>query len=412
MKPLDLLIIGNGHYVSGMTSVSGQTQTDKDKGVLLPAALALRSEGLVNHISVAARDAAKLDKLKSETLAWGKSLGLDGAISVFAGGVTVEGGIPNSLESNTSPQLALIAVPDHMHVSAMKACIDRGIHFLIVKPSVTRLEQYYEVLDAAEKNNVLGIVDFHKVYDEANLFIRDEIDSEKLGSIQHVYSLMTQKSSMLDIYSRWLTIDAPPNINHYLGSHYAHLVGFISRANPIDVRARQHFGKAQKKFGKNIADLIDMQVTWRQRDGHIFTSHHISGWSDPKESESMTYQELHIRCEKGSIDSDQRYRGTRALVEGLGYEVPNPYFFRLSPALYGGLNLNTKYGYISVKTFILAAAKVINGSCQACDFDSTLPTLKESDKITAILEAADVSISNESNIVSIENINGRYTIRF
>jgi len=410
MNPVDILIIGNGHYVSGMTSISDVTKTDKDRGVLVPSAIMLRAEGLVDHIAVAARNLSKLNNLKIETFKWAKSLNLNGVISVFGSTDTDDSGVTQALDANPNTKVALIAVPDHLHITAMKACIERGIHFLIVKPALTRLEDFYEVLFECERKNIFCMVDFHKVFDESNLLISEELQSGKFGRIHHVYSLMTQKSSMLDIFARWLTADNSLNINHYLGSHYAHLIGFVTDSKPIDVRARQHFGKAQRKFDRPIADLIDMQVTWKQLDEHTFTSHHVSGWGDPKESESMTYQELHVRCEHGFIDSDQRHRGTRTLLDGTGYASQNPYFFGLSRNLFGGLSLNAKYGYTSVKTFVQAAMQVISGECLATSFDKQLPTLRQSAQITAILEAADKSIAMGSSVIPIDLIDGRYIL--
>ncbi len=59
MNPLNLIVIGNGHYASGQTPLSGVSETDKDAGVFLPAAMQLRKEGLIGQIGLAARDGDK-----------------------------------------------------------------------------------------------------------------------------------------------------------------------------------------------------------------------------------------------------------------------------------------------------------------------------------------------------------------
>ena len=43
--------------------------------------------------------------------------------------------------------------------------------------------------------------------------------------------------------------------------------------------------------------------------------------------------------------------------------------------------------------------------------DIYLPTLEESDKVTAILEAADLSLEYNGKIVQIEKIKGKYQIK-
>ena len=64
MKKINLLIIGNGHYATGLTSISDQKQTDKDFGVFFPSALALRAEGLVDQIAIAGRDGSKYVRIQ------------------------------------------------------------------------------------------------------------------------------------------------------------------------------------------------------------------------------------------------------------------------------------------------------------------------------------------------------------
>ena len=132
-----------------------------------------------------------------------------------------------------------------MHFEVIKECIQRNIPFFIVKPALVRLKEFYQIVDF-KPPNLLGMVDYHKVYDEANLIINDDLRNNKYGKIHHISSLMTQRRSMLEIYSRWLKQNNT-NINHYLGSHYIQLTGFLTNAIPIDVRATCQYGYAHFK---------------------------------------------------------------------------------------------------------------------------------------------------------------------
>ncbi|MEK8025243.1 hypothetical protein [Pseudaquabacterium rugosum] len=394
--PLNLVLIGSGHYATGQTALSGRTPTDKDTGVLLPSALFLRAQGKVGRIAVCGQDGDKLQDIQARIGHWAQDPGIDPRFEAFPGpGQHDPQAWLRALDTLPQPCAALIALPDALHAEAMLACAQRGIPFLIVKPAVTTLDDYYRVREAMPAG-LLGMIDYHKVFDEANLLLLDDLRQQAYGRVHHVSSLMSQRRDMIRIYERWLRANPRCNINHYLGSHYIHMTGFLTGAVPLDVRATQQFGHIREAWGLAVADTIQTQIRWRAADGHVFASHHIAGWADPGRTESMTYQQMHLLTENGHVFSDQRLRGTRKVLEASGPQAPNPHFFNLSRSLLGGWNLTTKYGYQSVAHFVdLAAA----GRGAADDLH--LPTLAESEHVTAILEAADRSLARDSAVVSI-----------
>ncbi|NIA23052.1 MAG: Gfo/Idh/MocA family oxidoreductase [Proteobacteria bacterium] len=409
MKKINLLIIGNGHYATGLTAISGQKQTDKDLGVFFPSALALRSEGFVNQIAIAGRDGSKYGLIEERCKHLRDEFGWETGIKFYpADGVVDEKAYIHALEEMPRPCAALIAVPDALHKQVILECIKNEMPFLVVKPAVIALKDLYEILDAMEGKSVFGMVDYHKVFDEANLLLKQEYEKGEFGKIQHIYSLMSQRRDMIAVYKRWLEAFPDLNINHYLGSHYIQLTGYLTKAEPIDVRSTAQYGFVREITGKNIADLIETQIRWRDPSGHLFISYHVAGWADPSETESMTYQEIHLMCENGHVDSDQRYRGYKTVLTGNGSQIQNPYFFSLVKNPLGHVNLGSQYGYLSVKTFVQSALDVIIGRSRIEDFDRALPTIRESERVTSILEAADISLKNGSAVVKIIKKNGRY----
>lgn len=405
--PLNLVLIGTGHYATGYTPLSGKTTTDKDFGVLLPSALYLRTVGWVGKIALCGRDGNKFETILSKIKPWSADPGLDVSLETYPSqGVFDSQAYIKALDAMPRPCAAIIAVPDDMHKEVMLACAERDIPFLIVKPSVTRLDDFYQV-KSAMRDGLLGMVDYHKVYDEANLLLLDDITQGVYGRIHHVSSLMSQRRDMIEIYKRWLLANPEININHYLGSHYIHMTGFLTGAVPVDVRATQQFGFIRKHYGIDVADTIQTQIRWMAQDGYLFSSHHIAGWADPPQTESMTYQQMHLLTENGHVFSDQRFRGTRKVLVQDGLQAPNPYFFNFTRSLLGGWNLETKYGYQSVSAFVqsvLSEPVAIKGL--------HLPTFDDSEHVTAILEAADTSLKLDSAVVGIERCNERLILKY
>lgn len=402
----NIVLIGSGHYATGLTSLSGNTSTDKDFGVLLPSLLFLRQKGSVSRIAICGQSGDKLEEVHERIKPWATKPGIDISFDAYPKpGNNDSKAYIRALDEMPKPCAALIAVPDDLHVEVMLACISREIPFFIVKPAVTSLKDFYKIKEAMPPG-LLGIVDYHKVYDEANLLLLDDFQNDSLGKLHHISSLMTQRRDMIEVYQRWLKANPRTNINHYLGSHYIHMTGFLTGASPLDVRATQQFGYIKNHYDIDTADTIQTQVRWQSPKGYEFTSYHIAGWSDPSETESMTYQQMHLLSENGHIFSDQKYRGTRKILSGIGQQAPNQHFFNLTNNLLGDWNLITKYGYQSICNFVdlVLAGKNNNSSLH-------LPTFSESEYVTAILEAADLSLQNESSVVKIDRKKGKLKLR-
>ncbi len=398
---INVLIIGNGHYATGSTVLEGRKETDKEWGVVLPSILELKRRGFVDKIYLAARRGAKFPELRAKLKLMKEKFGWDTSITLFPKDEEIKSNAyKDALDAIPKPAAVIIATPDHLHKEMILESIKYKSHFLVVKPAVVKLKDWEEIVEQQQKTDVLGLVDYHKVYDEANLILKEDYEKNKYGDIQHIFTKMTQRRDMLKIFSGWIGKDN--NVNHYLGSHYMHLIRFITRAVPLNVRATSQFGIAKKDYNIETPDLIETQITWRAKNGTKFTSYHIAGWADPSETAGMTYQEVHIIGTNGHIESDQRYRGFETTLCQKGKNVINPYFFYLNKGIDGNLDLEGKYGFKSIKIFIKSALAVENGA-NIDYFEKILPTIKESRNITVILEASDRSLLNNSSIVQLKN---------
>lgn len=399
-QKINVLIIGAGMYSTGRTVLAGKKETDKDFGVVLPSVWELRKQGLVGDIFLAKRDGRQSAELKKKFRLMKEKFGWEGEIKLFPEKNQIDPlSYKKALAELKKPAAAIIVAPDSLHKEMMEEAIKHRVHFLVVKPAVTKVRDLEDVISKQKKAKVLGMVDYHKVYDEANLILKEDYENGKYGDIQHIFTKQTQRRDMLDIYRSW--INKSVNVNHYLGSHYIHLVSFITKATPINVRAIGQYGVASKEYGIDTADLIETQILWRAKNGSFFTSYHIAGWSDPSETAGMTYQDIHIIATKGHINSDQRFRGLETVLMGKGQTIVNPYFFNLNKSLSGELELEGKYGFKSVKTFISRALDVENGF-PVQNLEGKLPTVSDSKAVTAILEAADESLASGSKIVYLK----------
>lgn len=388
-NPVDVVVLGAGHYVTGLTSASGAVSTDKDFGVILPSLIALRDAGWVRRIYVVGQSPEKASLISARLSSIRFPGHFDTSFEYFVNDESWSGF--QSAVAGGENLAAIIALPDHLHLAAIEHCKKKAIPFLVVKPALTNLSDYYQATDGLP-DKLLARVDYHKVFDPANRFLVDKIRAGAIGKIAHVQSVMTQKAIMGQIYQRWLHLPEGPNVNHYLGSHYIHLTSMMSDASPVSVRA---LTGAQEMTTSRSCELgfIACQVDWEGPD-QKFSSTHLSGWVDPDASPSMTRQEIRVYGLSGSIESNQAYRGTWMVSGKDGYEIPNPHFFSLAPEISGQVNLAQNYGYESVRSFIEAVVEKKN------DFGGPV-SLWQSEKVAAILDAADKSLADSSRVVEV-----------
>ena len=99
-----------------------------------------------------------------------------------------------------------VITPDYLHKEIALEAAGRKIHLLVQKPLATDIEEGRDMIAAAEKNNVLLYVDFHKRFDPAHIQLRQAVQSGKLGEIEYGYVCMEDK---IIVPTEWLRAWAP-----------------------------------------------------------------------------------------------------------------------------------------------------------------------------------------------------------
>jgi len=400
-EKLNVLIVGNGHYATGSTVLEDKNETITDFGIILPSILELKKQGLVDKIFLAAKNGFKYNKLLEKTKLMNKKFGWDTSMKFYPNKDEIdEKAYLKALKDLPKPGAVIIATPNHLHKEMILKTIEAGHHFLIVKPPLTNLKDYQEVMVQMNKTKLLGMVDYHKIHDEPNLILREQCSHNEYGQIQHIFSKMTQRRDMLEIFGEWFGKET--NVNHYIGSHYIHLTEFITGAIPLEVRSTCQYGLIEEEYGMKTPDLIETHIIW-EMGAHKFSSYHIAALSDPSGTSAMTHQEIQIIGTNGHVRSNQKNRGFERVLSTKCPESINPNFFYINKDINGKVNLEGKYGFKSIKTFIKSVLEIINGS-NIDKFEKIYPTLRNSKNTIAILEAGDISIANNSSIVQLSEM--------
>lgn len=397
---MDILVIGTGHYVTGFKE-NKDFESDKDCGVILPSLFYLKNQGLVNDITLVSGNGKKQTELLSHIKKWSNQIfSREFKFSIYPEIGEIDYSSYLKLLDRFDFDAAFVCTPDETHFEILVSLAKKNIPTFVLKPCTLNLNELYQLQDLS-KNMVF--VDYHKIYDEANIKIFNSLQRKKIGNLHHVYSQQTQKKIMIDQYMNRLMKQPKTFINYYLGSHYIHLTSFLTGAKPVSVRTTGQYGIAKERSNNSVCDLTQTQIEWRLEDSS-FSSYHIAGWCDPNQGPSMTYQSIELIGSNGRISSDQRYRGYSENIESLGISEPNPYFFSLDLDYSNAFDPTTNYGFKSIFTFLKKIKDI-------SPFDK-IPDLVDSENVTAILEAGELSFTNNSNIVYINRNKNRYFLGF
>ena len=389
----ELIIVGAGMYVCGRGT--------EGFGTVLPAAFEAYRAGLCGRLTVAGNSAAGVGEARERAARLARLMGVSPEIRFLPGSGDDPESWKAALAETSRPAAAVVSVPDHLHHRVAMAMIEAGVHTLVVKPLAPSAAEAAELAAAARARGVLGMVEYHKRFDEANLKLRELIGSGALGEIKNFRIQFSQRLTIpLEVFRNWV---AHTDIFQYLGVHYVDLVAFLTAAAPERVCAVETRGFLSSR-GVDTSDTIQALIRWRGPNGGSFVSDHLSGWIDPARSSAMSDQRLEVVGSRGRYLSDQKDRGITFSSEA-GDEKINPYFSQLLPDADGRLRA-VGYGPRSILTFIEDAgrsreeiARIIERPGLRADFASSV-------MVAGVCEAVRESIAAGGSWVTVAGEGG------
>lgn len=391
---LDIIVIGAGLYVCGK-GTSGY-------GTILPAIFEWKRKceeiGNVHCVSTTVESAQEL-LIKANDLINKTGIKINvksspkfGPKDPFA--------YQKVLEDVKKPACAIIAVPDHLHYQVGKDCIEAGLHVLLVKPLTPTFVEGRDLVNLAYERGVYGAVEFHKRWDRSNLILRDKIQSGEFGTPLNFWVEYSQRKSIpLSFFKDWAS---KTSVLQYLGVHYIDLIRFFTAALPKRVMA---IGQKSEIIQHNIDayDAIQCIIEWEMPNGTKFTVTILTSWVDPESSTSASDQKIKFVGSKGRYEADQKERGIRINSDDHGVQHINPDFCRPYGTQNGSIHWYG-YGIESITTFLDDLIALENNQKSLSELQTERPSFQESLISTMVVEAAHISLNNESNWQQIDSI--------
>ncbi len=255
--------------------------------------------------------------------------------------------------------LVVVAVPDHVHGTVIRAALENDQHVLTVKPLVPRYAEAMEIEQLAMDKGLFVGIEYHKRFDRRALDARQLYRAGRFGEFR------CGEAKMIEPYyyrhsnfQNWFTKENSDPFT-YVGCHYVDLVCFITGLRPVEVSVRGVEGTFPNG---NIGYMwAQGQVTWE--NGALLSI--TDGLGYPDQAAGSNDQSLVMYCEGNDcgaiLKHDDQYRGVRhGYVDnaaGAMFRFVSPDYFRLTPWDGDGLK-PVGCGFESIEGLVLAARRV------------------------------------------------------
>ena len=403
MPSLNALMIGTGEYTTGY--VHGQASaSDKSAGVVALSLFDMRRRGLIDRVAMAGTNGTKFPGIREHVkrLIGDTYRDMDVGFDSFPGDEVERdpSAYLTALETMSPGDLVTIFTPDDTHCEIALAAIERGLHVLVTKPPVKKLEEHRQLVAAARDQGVLVAVEVHKRWDPIYADARDRI--RKLGDFSFFASYMSQPKGQLETFRHWAGKSS--DISYYLNSHHVDFHAWAVRgmARPRRVTATASTGVATSaRFQIETEDTITLTAEWENANGNLGTAVYTASWIAPK-SDVHSQQRFFYMGHDGEIAVDQAHRGYSVTSDRDGYASANPLFMKYTPDPQGNFAGQGGYGYRSFEAFVEAVHAVGAGECSPADLADRLATIEATQTMTAILEAGRRSLDDGGQPYEIE----------
>lgn len=375
---MNILIVGTGMYVTGRNNTG--------VGTIMSSVAEFSKTHTIHSVSLVSRSKSSENEVLEAKNRINLALGTNVDFKFYP--LESENTIAH-LHQQIHFDLTIICVPDHLHFSFGKICLELDIPTLMVKPLTPTAKEAEELIKIQKSRGLYAAVEFHKRWDESNLYARKLVEQNVLGQLLYASVDYSQKVSIpLETFQSWA---AKTNIFQYLGVHYVDLMYFLTGFKPKRVLACGTYGLLRSK-GIDTYDSVHTTVIWEGTDGNDFYTHFNLNWIDPKCTSAMSDQKFILIGTEGRVECEQKKRGIELVTQATGIQHHNPYFSDYLTNGDGTYTLNG-YGYKSIAQFFLDVIALKEKRTTLEKLEVIRPTFEASLVSTRVIDAVNQSLA-------------------
>lgn len=163
-----------------------------------------------------------------------------------------------------------IATPVRFHYEMAKKSLAANKHTFVEKPMVSNVKEGKELIQMAQKRNLVLMVGHTFIYSPAVRKVKEIIDSDELGEIQYIAA----RRLNLGLFQKDI------NVAWDLAPHDVSIINYVLEQTPVSINCQ---GKAH--INPDIEDITNMVLNYS--NGGIATIQ--SSWLDPNKVREMTF---------------------------------------------------------------------------------------------------------------------------
>ena len=195
-----------------------------------------------------------------------------------------------------------IVTPDFAHAEIAVAAAEAGKHILVEKPLATTLDDCRRIIDAAERNGVKLMVDFHNRWSPPFYKAWEALRRGEIGEPQYLYYRL---SDTIFVPTEMLSWAAKSSVLWFIGTHSIDTVRWLLGD---EVRKVYAVSRSSVLKGMGIDTPDYYQATLEFRSG--VTAIIENGWILPKTTPSIIDLKCEIVGSKGALYLDASHSRT------------------------------------------------------------------------------------------------------
>ena len=222
---------------------------------------------------------------------------------------------PNSIGKLLDVDLdfVCVATPDDRHFASAQEALHASKHVLIEKPSDLTLSELDQLVQLADRQQVLAKVVYHKLYDPDHKKLRTLVCDDVLQHVNNGYcSLLEPKSISGSQFAEWITGRNPGT---YVAVHYIKLIDFTFGGRLKRVTCTGQRGIVGPSDGPTW-DSTQLRLVYGYDDGREAAFDIHTSWVTPNNFPGYVEQEVQFRFDNGVWNGHGRRRGVECTVEG------------------------------------------------------------------------------------------------
>lgn len=208
-----------------------------------------------------------------------------------------------------------VVTPDQSHREVAVAAAQAGKHLLVEKPLATTVEDAQAIIDAATRNGVRLMVDFHNRWNPPFCAARDAIKADQIGRVKYVYMRLHNAITVPAEMLRW---SGGSSVIWFLGSHCLDLLRWLLDAEVERVSAVAGSGVLTAQGIKTDDYVV---ATLEFSGGAKATLEHC--WILPPGGPAIKDFKCEIIGERGAIYIDTSHNESLVIAHPKGINYPD-----------------------------------------------------------------------------------------